>query len=52
MLLKADPMGYSSELRPATASVVANVERFHWEDREWMSKRVQHKNQAAADEHL
>lgn len=40
VFLKTDPMGYSSELRPATASVVANVERFQWNDHEWMTRRL------------
>jgi len=43
ILLKADPYAYSSELRPATASVVADVERFQWEDQEWIQKRLQNK---------
>jgi 1,4-alpha-glucan branching enzyme len=37
--VKADPYAYSSQLRPATASVVACIDRFQWEDQEWMSKR-------------
>lgn len=43
--LKTDPAGYSSEVRPLTASVVANLDRFKWEDNEWVSKRAQRKNQ-------
>lgn len=44
--LKADPFAYSSELRPSTASVVANVERFQWQDHDWMSRRAQNRNSA------
>jgi len=44
-LVKADPYAYSSELRPATASVVADVDRFHWEDDEWMQRRTAEVNQ-------
>lgn len=38
--IKSDPMGYSSELRPATASVVAKLDRFQWQDEEWVAQRV------------
>lgn len=41
ILIKADPFAYSSEMRPATASVVANTERFEWQDQEWISQRKQ-----------
>lgn len=44
ILIKADPFAYSSELRPATASVVAKLDRFQWQDQEWMSKRVQNQH--------
>ena len=44
ILIKSDPLAYSSELRPATASVVVNLERFRWEDSEWMAKRMQQRN--------
>lgn len=39
-ILKSDPFAYSSELRPATASVIANVERFKWQDQAWIEKRT------------
>ncbi len=39
LLLKTDPYGYSSEVRPATASIVVNLDRFQWSDQEWMDKR-------------
>ena len=45
LLIKADPYGLSSELRPATASIVADVDRFTWEDQEWIAARVQRKHQ-------
>ncbi len=44
MVLKSDPLALSSELRPLTASVIANVDRFSWEDREWMEERVKRKD--------
>jgi 1,4-alpha-glucan branching enzyme len=38
-LAKADPYGAFAELRPGTASVVWDVKRFAWTDREWMAAR-------------
>jgi 1,4-alpha-glucan branching enzyme len=40
ILLKSDPYAYYSELRPATASIVADVDKFVWQDKEWMEKRA------------
>ena len=37
--LKADPYANTSELRPATASVTADLSQFSWADREWMRQR-------------
>jgi 1,4-alpha-glucan branching enzyme len=37
--VKSDPMALSSELRPATASLVADVNHFTWADGDWMEKR-------------
>lgn len=47
LLVKADPMAYSSEMRPATASVIASVDRFQWEDDEWVTKRIQDKKKSS-----
>lgn len=38
--LKSDPMAYYSEFRPNTASVVANVDSYKWQDHEWMERRL------------
>ena len=38
-VLKADPYGFYSELRPNTASVVINLENYSWNDEAWMNKR-------------
>ncbi|HAL63615.1 MAG TPA: 1,4-alpha-glucan branching enzyme [Clostridiales bacterium] len=38
-VLKADPVAFYSELRPATASVVKDIPRFSWSDEEWIKKR-------------
>ncbi len=36
---KADPYASYAELRPGTASAVANIENFKWTDTAWMQKR-------------
>ena len=40
-LEKADPYGFSAELRPARASRVWDLSQYQWGDREWMSARRQ-----------
>lgn len=45
VFLKADPYAYSAQLRPLTASVVANVERFQWQDQDWITKRTLRKSE-------
>jgi len=40
ILLKSDPMAFWSELRPNTASIVADVDHFEWSDQEWLSNRA------------
>lgn len=37
--LKADPYGFSAELRPGTASKVASIDNFKWTDSRWMDTR-------------
>ena len=37
--LKADPYANAAELRPATASVVADLTRFRWRDKAWLRGR-------------
>jgi 1,4-alpha-glucan branching enzyme len=37
--LKADPYAFSSEVRPQTASLVADINRYEWHDEEWMANR-------------
>ncbi len=39
ILVKADPYALASELRPMTASVIANIDRFAWADQEWLDER-------------
>jgi len=40
MTLKADPYGFAAELRPRSSSVVANLDRYRWNDQTWMSNRA------------
>lgn len=36
---KSDPVGFAAELPPCTASIVADVNRYEWQDNEWMERR-------------
>lgn len=45
--IKTDPYAFFSELRPANASIVAEVDRFNWQDQVWMGERASHKNNPA-----
>ena len=38
-MLKADPYASYAELRPDTASIVWDLSKYKWEDKEWMDKR-------------
>lgn len=40
ILIKADPYALSSELRPLTASVVADIANYKWQDSAWMERRT------------
>ncbi len=37
--LRADPYGFYSELRPATASIVWDQDSYSWQDEDWKEKR-------------
>ncbi|QQG66676.1 1,4-alpha-glucan branching protein GlgB [Desulfobulbus oligotrophicus] len=39
LLDKADPFGFAMEERPRTGSVVADLDRYQWQDHEWISRR-------------
>jgi 1,4-alpha-glucan branching enzyme len=39
ILIKSDPYALCSEMRPKTASVVADVDSFEWSDKAWLEKR-------------
>ncbi len=36
---KSDPYAFAAELRPKTASVVSNIHRYQWQDKDWIEKR-------------
>lgn len=38
---KADPYGFASQLRPGTASIVADIHQHRWQDAAWMQHRDQ-----------
>lgn len=38
-LMKADPFAFASELRPGTASVVADLGSYKWKDEEWQARK-------------
>jgi len=40
--VKADPYGFAMELRPRTASVVTDINRYQWNDGEWLARRSEH----------
>jgi 1,4-alpha-glucan branching enzyme len=37
--LKTDPVGFRAELRPNTASIVADLTKYEWSDDGWMARR-------------
>jgi 1,4-alpha-glucan branching enzyme len=39
--LKADPYGFASEVTPKSASVVAELDTYEWNDSEWLAKRAE-----------
>ncbi len=36
---KSDPFGFQQEVRPKTASIVANLEAYAWQDTDWLERR-------------
>ena len=39
ILTKSDPVGFLSEMRPKTASVVYDLNHYEWNDNDWMNNR-------------
>ena len=42
-VFKADPYAVTSEVRPATASIISSKTQYKWNDRSWMTKRKKFK---------
>ena len=42
LVQKSDPYAFYSELRPNSASLVYDIEKYQWEDAEWMANRARH----------
>jgi 1,4-alpha-glucan branching enzyme len=38
--LKSDPYAFFSEMRPNTASIVYNIDQYHWQDSAWLEART------------
>jgi 1,4-alpha-glucan branching enzyme len=38
---KLDPYGFAFELRPNNASIVADIQQYHWQDEQWLQERAQ-----------
>jgi 1,4-alpha-glucan branching enzyme len=38
--LKSDPYGFAAEMRPKTASIVCNIDRYNWRDAGWLAARA------------
>ncbi|HLJ34484.1 MAG TPA: 1,4-alpha-glucan branching protein GlgB [Ktedonobacteraceae bacterium] len=38
---KTDPYGQAFELRPLTASIVTDIQRYEWQDADWMQQRTE-----------
>jgi len=38
--VKTDPYGFYAELRPKTASIVYDIDRYTWHDQQWMADRA------------
>lgn len=39
LMMKSDPYAFAAELRPATASIVWDMEQYRWNDGAWMEQR-------------
>lgn len=39
LFLKSDPYGYFMEMRPQTASIVWDIDKYQWNDEKWIAER-------------
>ena len=46
-LYKADPYAFGAERRPGTASVVTNIDGYHWKDAKWQAAQVKARENTA-----
>lgn len=46
VLYKSDPYALAGEFRPSNASVIANTERFEWNDQNWLEQRKINRDQS------
>jgi 1,4-alpha-glucan branching enzyme len=44
MVNKADPVGFFSEMRPNTASIVWDIDKYEWQDDDWLTHRRAERN--------
>ena len=49
---KADPYAFMCELRPGTASVVYDFEKFKWSDKSWILEREKKRPSSLTNEHI
>jgi 1,4-alpha-glucan branching enzyme len=47
LLLKADPFGFFSQHGKQTSSMIYNLDRYQWNDRDWMKRRPNQKLQTS-----
>lgn len=40
LIQKSDPFAFAAELRPATASIVCDLDAYSWRDDEWINRRM------------
>ncbi len=44
LMEKADPYGFYAEMRPKTGSIVWNINKYQWNDENWLNKRSRCRN--------
>jgi 1,4-alpha-glucan branching enzyme len=44
---KSDPVGFFAEMRPKTASVVWDINKYQWQDAAWVANRTQYQGHSA-----
>jgi 1,4-alpha-glucan branching enzyme len=42
MVKKTDPLGFFTEMRPKNASIVWDIDKYEWQDEEWVNNRNQY----------